>query len=250
VTSFTIYPAIDLRHGRVVRLEYGDPERQTVFSDDPIVVAEDWVAQGATWLHVVNLDGAFEEAGRSNWDYLPGLAALGARVQFGGGLRHMADIDRALELGAARVILGTAAVENPDLLARAVERHGPDCIVAGLDARDGQIKIRGWSSDAALSALDLARKMAGLGLRTAIHTDIGRDGVLTGVNAAASAGLARGSGLQVIASAGAASLDDVRMAKALATDGLCGLVIGRALYDGRIDLAQAITIAKDLSADG
>lgn len=247
MTNFTIYPAIDLRHGRVVRLEYGDPRRQTVFSDDPIVVAQGWIAQGATWLHVVNLDGAFEEAGRDNWGHLPGLAALGARVQFGGGLRRMADVDRALDLGATRVILGTAAVENPDLVAQAVGRHGPDRIVAGLDAREGRIKIRGWRDDAALNALDLARQMAGLGLQTAIHTDIGRDGVLTGVNAAASARLARDSGLEVIASGGAASLDDVRTAQALARDGLCGLVVGRALYDGRIELARAITLAKESS---
>jgi phosphoribosylformimino-5-aminoimidazole carboxamide ribotide isomerase len=166
-------------------------------------------------------------------------------LQFGGGLRRMADVDRALDLGATRVILGTAAAENPQLVAQALERHGPERIVAGLDARDGQIKIRGWRDDAALSAMDLARQMAGLGLRTAIHTDISRDGVLTGVNAAASAALARGSGLEVIASGGVASLDDVRRAKALAGDGLSGLIIGRALYDGRIDLAQALAIAEE-----
>ncbi len=243
MTAFTIYPAIDLRRGRVVRLEYGDPDRQTVFSDDPVVVAQNWIAQGATWLHVVNLDGAFAEAGRDNWDNLPRLAALGAAVQFGGGLRQMADVDRALDLGASRVILGTAAAEQPALVARAVERYGAHRIVAGLDARDGQIKIRGWRSQAAFSALELARRMADLGLRTAVHTDIGRDGVLTGVNVAASAELARSSGLEVIASGGAAALDDVRRAVALASEGLGGLIIGRALYDGRIDLAQAIAIA-------
>jgi phosphoribosylformimino-5-aminoimidazole carboxamide ribotide isomerase len=245
MTTLTIYPAIDLRNGRVVRLEYGDPRRQTVFSDDPMLVAQRWIAHGASWLHVVNLDGAFEETGRDNWELLSRLTSLQVRVQFGGGLRRMADVERALELGATRVILGTAAVENPDLVAQALVRHGADRIVAGLDARDGQIKIRGWRNDGALSALDLARQMAGLGLRTAIHTDISRDGVLTGVNAAASAALARGSGLAVIASGGVASLDDVRQAMALVGDGVSGLIIGRALYDGRIDLAQALAIAEE-----
>jgi phosphoribosylformimino-5-aminoimidazole carboxamide ribotide isomerase len=242
--DFTIYPAIDLREGKVVRLEFGDPERQTVFSDDPLVVAQGWIDQGAAWLHIVNLDGAFDESGKDNWGMLPRLAALGASVQFGGGLRQMADVDRALALGVDRVILGTAAVEDPDLLAQCVTRYGPGSIVAGLDARQGQVQIRGWRSDAALSALALAQQMAGLGLRLALHTDIGRDGVLTGLNAAASAELARASGLQVIASGGVASLDDIRRAKALSAGGLCGVVIGRALYDGRIQLAQALAIGE------
>jgi len=250
MTSFTIYPAIDLRYGRVVRLEYGDPERQTVFSDDPIVVARSWIEQGAEWLHVVNLDGAFEEAGRENWDLLPQLAKLGTKVQFGGGLRAMEDVERALDAGASRVILGTAAVKKPALVEETIRRYGPERVAVGLDARDGQIKIRGWRSDAALSVLDLARQMAALGLQTAIHTDIGRDGVLTGVNAAASADLARVSGLEVIASGGVASLEDIRGAKALARDGVSGVITGRALYDGRIDLAQAIAVAREDSTDG
>jgi phosphoribosylformimino-5-aminoimidazole carboxamide ribotide isomerase len=245
MTTFTIYPAIDLRHGRVVRLEYGDPKRQTVFSDDPVVVARSWIDQGATWLHVVNLDGAFDEAGRQNWELLPQLATLGAKLQFGGGLRQMEDIERALDAGVSRLILGTAAVKSPALVAQTVERYGPGLVAAGLDAKGGQIKIRGWRSDTARSALDLARQMAGLGLRTAIHTDIARDGVLTGVNAAASAALARHSGLDVIASGGVASPEDVRQTKTMMGDGVCGVIIGRALYDGRVDLAQAIAIANE-----
>jgi phosphoribosylformimino-5-aminoimidazole carboxamide ribotide isomerase len=245
VRPFTIYPAIDLKRGQVVRLEYGDPQRQTVFSDDPLVVAQSFIEQGATWLHIVNLDGAFDEAGRKNWRLLPHLVKLDASVQFGGGLRQMTDVERALALGVDRVILGTAAVEDPDLLARCVARYGPERIVAALDARQGQIKTRGWRKDGALSAQALARQLARLGLQKAIHTDIGRDGVLTGLNAAASARLARDSGLQLIASGGVASLDDVRRAKALSGDGLCGVVIGRALYDGRIELAQALAISKE-----
>lgn len=245
MTTFTIYPAIDLRHGRVVRLEVGDPDRQTVFSDDPVSVAKAWLDQGASWLHVVNLDGAFNEAGRENLGLLPRLVDLGASIQFGGGLRTMADVEWALDLGLSRIILGTAAVKNPALVAEAIERFGPDRVAVGLDARDGQIKIRGWRSDTSLDVLELAQQMVGLGLRTAIHTDIARDGVLTGVNAAASAKLALSSGLEVIASGGVASLDDVRRSKALAGEGLSGIIIGRALYDGRISLPQAIAIAKE-----
>lgn len=250
MTEFTIYPAIDLRNGRVVRLEHGDPERQTVFSDDPVVVARSWIVQGAQWLHVVNLDGAFDEGGSANWDLLPEVMVLGAKVQFGGGLRHIEDVARALDLGVKRVILGTAAVQNPDLVLQAVRRYGSQRVAVGLDAKDGQIRIRGWRSDTALGALHLARQMANLGVRMAIHTDIGRDGVLTGVNAAASAELARSSGLNVIASGGVASLDDVHRSKALSDDGVIGLVIGRALYDGRVDLAQAIRIAKEGTVAG
>jgi phosphoribosylformimino-5-aminoimidazole carboxamide ribotide isomerase len=245
MTPFTIYPAIDLRHGRVVRLEYGDPDRQTVFSDDPLIVAGTWIEHGATWLHVVNLDGAFEEAGSKNWQLLPRLVTLGAKVQFGGGLRDMDTIKRALGMGVSRVILGTAAVKNPDLVPQTIAQFGPEQVAAGLDARDGQIKIRGWRSDAAQSALELANQMADMGLRTAIHTDISRDGVLTGVNAAASANLARSSGLEVIASGGAASLEDVHRAKSALMDGVVGLIIGRALYDGRIDLARAVAVANE-----
>jgi phosphoribosylformimino-5-aminoimidazole carboxamide ribotide isomerase len=250
MTEFTIYPAIDLRNGRVVRLEYGDPERQTVFSDDPVVVAQSWIVQGAQWLHVVNLDGAFEEGGSANWDLLPDVVVLGTKIQFGGGLRHIEDVGRALDLGVDRVILGTAAVQNPDLVLQAIRRYGPQRVAVGLDAKDGQIRIRGWRSGTALGALHLARQMASLGARMAIHTDIDRDGVLTGVNAVASAELARSSGLKVIASGGVASLDDVRRSKALSDDGVAGLIIGRALYDGRVDLAQAIGIAKEGTVAG
>ncbi|MGD2078211.1 MAG: 1-(5-phosphoribosyl)-5-[(5-phosphoribosylamino)methylideneamino]imidazole-4-carboxamide isomerase [Chloroflexota bacterium] len=250
MTKFTIYPAIDLRNGRVVRLEHGDPERQTVFSDDPVVVAQSWIDQGAQWLHVVNLDGAFEEGGSANWDLLPDVVLLDAKIQFGGGLRHIEDVGRALDLGVDRVILGTAAVQNPDLVVQAIRRYGPQRVAVGLDAKDGQIRIRGWRSDTALGTLHLARQMASLGVRMAVHTDIDRDGVLTGVNAVASAELARSSGLNVIASGGVASLDDVRRSKALSDDGVAGLIIGRALYDGRVDLGQAISIAKEGTVAG
>lgn len=247
MTSFTIYPAIDLRHGRVVRLEQGDPRRQTSFHDDPLFVAQSWIAQGARWLHVINLDGAFEQAGRENWEILPELTRLKAKIQFGGGLRTGGDIERAFTLGVTRVILGTAAVEDPQLVAAAIRRYGAQRVTVALDARAGQINVRGWQSQSTLSLLDLARQLLPLGLRTVIHTDIGRDGLLTGLNVSASAELARQTGLEVIASGGLATLDDIRRAKNQADPRLAGVIIGRAIYDGRVDLSQAIALAEEES---
>jgi phosphoribosylformimino-5-aminoimidazole carboxamide ribotide isomerase len=233
-----IYPAVDLRDGRVVRLEYGDPERQTVFGDDPVAMAQRWLSAGATWLHVVNLDGAFDEGGAANWQALEGIARLGAAVQFGGGVRTLDDVQRALALGATRVVLGTVAVEQPELVAQAIGRFGPHAIAVGIDARDGQARTRGWLADGGISAVELGRKMAALGVTTVIHTDIGRDGVLSGVNWELSAELAAATGLHVIASGGVATLDDIRACHN--APGISGVITGRALYDGRIDLAAAL----------
>ena len=236
---FTIYPAIDLRNGRVVRLQYGDPNKQTIFSDDPAAMGRQWLAAGAEWLHVVNLDGAFDEAGAANWAALPQLTRLGAQVQFGGGIRALADVARALEAGAARVILGTTAVENPALVAEAIAQFGAERIVVGIDARDGRVKTRGWLHDTAVTPADLGRQMKELGVQTVIYTDISRDGVLTGVNAAATAQLAQATGLRVIASGGVAALDDITRCAALANQGVVGVITGRAIYDGRLDLHTA-----------
>ncbi len=238
--EFTIYPAIDLRKGKVVRLQYGDPARQTTFSDDPIATAQQWISAGARWLHVVNLDGAFDEAGAANWQALSQLTALGVPVQFGGGIRTFRDVAVALKRGVARVILGTIAVEEPDIVEDAVRRFGAERIAVGIDARDGRVKTRGWQTDTAVSPIDLGFEMMALGVQTIIHTDISRDGVLTGVNAAASAALAQDTGLNVIASGGVASLDDVHNAYGYANSGVTGLIIGRALYDKRVNLADAI----------
>lgn len=238
--TFTLYPAIDLRHGQVVRLKYGDPAQQTTFSDDPVAMAQRWLDAGAEWLHVVNLDGAFDQAGAANWQVLPHLTQLGAKVQFGGGVRSLADIERALNAGVSRVVLGTVAVEEPELIAAALRHFSPSALAIGLDARDGLVKTRGWLTNTPLTALELAQRMAGLGVETIIHTDIGRDGVLVGVNAAATAQLAQATGLQFIASGGVASLADVQ---ATAQAHLHGLIIGRALYEGKVDLREALNAA-------
>jgi phosphoribosylformimino-5-aminoimidazole carboxamide ribotide isomerase len=238
--TFTIYPAIDLRDGQVVRLQHGDPDKQTTFGSDPIAIAQRWLDDGASWLHVVNLDGAFDEKGTANWSVLPHLTALPAHVQFGGGIRSLADVERVLHAGVARVILGTAAIENPDLVSQAITRFGPDYIAVGIDARDGRVKTRGWLTDTAVTPTQLGQQMKERGVRTVIYTDISRDGVLTGVNAEATAQLAQATSLSVIASGGVASLEDVRRCHALANKGIGGVIIGRALYDGKVALREAI----------
>lgn len=241
---FTIFPAIDLRNGRVVRLQYGDPNQQTVFSDDPVAMAEKWLAAGAEWLHVVNLDGAFDEAGAANWAMLPHLTALPVQVQFGGGVRTLDDIERVIEAGAARVILGTTAIEKPALLGQAVAHFGAKRIVVGIDARDGRVQTRGWLQDTAVTPIDLGRRARALGVKTAVYTDINRDGVLTGVNAAATAELAQATGLGVIASGGVAALADVQRCVDLADKGVVGVILGRAIYDGRVNLQEAIVLTQ------
>jgi phosphoribosylformimino-5-aminoimidazole carboxamide ribotide isomerase len=238
-----IFPAIDLRQGRVVRLRHGDPNQQTVFSDDPTAVARQWAGAGTKWLHVVNLDGAFEEttAAQANLDALRQITAVGPQVQFGGGLRSLADVARALELGVSRVILGTMAVERPDILQAALTQFGPERIVVGLDARDGKVAIRGWQEESGLEVTAVGQQMRQMGLTTALHTDIGRDGDLRGVNGPASSALAQATGLQVIASGGVSSLADVRAL--LSLPGICGVIVGRALYEGRVTVAELLAIS-------
>jgi phosphoribosylformimino-5-aminoimidazole carboxamide ribotide isomerase len=237
----TIYPAIDLRHGKVVRLKYGDPEQQTTYSDDPLATARRWAEAGAHWVHVVNLDGAFgDQAGAAvNRSLLQSLAAVGPRIQFGGGLRSLADIEAALARGAARVVIGTLAIEQPEVLREAVGRFGSDRVVVGLDTRQGRVKTRGWQSDGGTDAITLGRQIRSAGVNLVVHTDIGRDGDLSGVNREASIDLARETGLQVIASGGVNSIEDVLR---LNIAGIEGVIIGRALYTGVIDLKQLFSL--------
>ena len=241
--SFTIYPAIDLRGGRVVRLKEGDPARMTAYSDDPSDTARRWLAMGATWLHVVNLDGAFGEGDTVNQQALMSILKtareFGASVQFGGGMRSLDSVSQALSLGVNRVILGTIAIENPAVVADALTRFGADQIAVGIDARDGLVRVRGWKDNSGVSATDLALQMRTLGLRTVIFTDVSRDGLGSGLNIPSTRELAEVSGLDVIASGGVHTIDDVIAAKEA---GLAGSIIGRALYDGTVDLKEALTI--------
>ena len=236
-----IYPAIDLRGGKVVRLKEGDPRRQTIFSEDPVATAQKWIAQGASWIHIVNLDGAFAST-NDNARILEAVAQFGVKVQFGGGLRTLPDIERALEQGASRVMLGTVAIENPDLVAESVRRWGSDCVCVGLDARDGKVATRGWQTKTETTPLDLGKQMVALGVTHALYTDVSRDGQLQGVNVETTAMLARETGLQVIASGGVSSLDDIKRLKATGT--IAGAVIGMALYEGRFELAEALAMVE------
>jgi phosphoribosylformimino-5-aminoimidazole carboxamide ribotide isomerase len=237
-----IYPAIDLRAAKVVRLKEGDPNQQTVFSDDPIAVAHRWLRAGATWLHMVNLDGAFEQA-NNNGLILDKISHLSdtMRIQFGGGLRSIYAISRAFEQGASRVVLGTIAVEKPDVVAQTIHHWGAEAVCVALDARDGKIATHGWQTMAELTPIEFGKRMADLGVRHALYTDVSRDGGLSGVNVETTAQLARETGLNVIASGGVSSLDDIH---ALAQTGVvAGVVIGMALYEAKFTLQEALTAA-------
>ena len=236
-----VYPAIDIRRGRVVRLVHGDPERETVHGDDPVAVAARWRDAGAKWLHVVNLDGALGEAAQA-LDILQAIAALGVPVQFGGGLRSLDDAARALDAGASRVILGTLAVREPEQAGEAVARFGADAVAVALDARGDRVATHGWQQVSAWTPAELGRRFAEMGVRHALFTDVSRDGDLSGVAVEATAALARETGLAVIASGGVAGLDDLRALRA-ARD-IAGVVIGKALYTGALRLEDALEAAK------
>ena len=241
---FTIYPAIDLRNGKVVRLKEGNPARMTAYSDDPSEVARHWLDKGAEWLHVVNLDGAFGERDSINDAALQSILEVAkefkAQVQFGGGLRSIHSIEQTLNLGVNRVVLGTVTVEQPEVLANALAHFGAEQIAVGIDARDGIVRVRGWKDDSGISADELALQMRTLGVRTTIFTDISRDGLGSGLNIVATRKLAGDSGLDVIASGGVHTLDDVLAAR---NAKLSGVIIGRAIYDGSLDLQEALNEA-------
>jgi phosphoribosylformimino-5-aminoimidazole carboxamide ribotide isomerase len=235
---FTVYPAIDLRRGRCVRLEKGEAARETVYGSDPLAVARAFAGAGAAWVHVVDLDAAFGDG--SHRALIRRLVAeTPLQVQTGGGLRAEADLEEVLGAGAARAVIGTAAIEDPGLVSRAVERWGPERIAVGLDARGRRPAARGWREESGADLFDLARALVGLGVRTIVHTDIERDGMLAGPNLALSAELAAHAGAEVIVSGGVGGAEDVEAA-ARAGRGIAGVIVGKALYEGRIDLAEVL----------
>ena len=240
--SFTIYPAIDLKAGAVVRLAEGDMDRATVYSADPAAQAGAFADAGATALHVVDLDGAFAGASVNGAAVEAIIAAFPGRVQVGGGVRTRAAIDAWLARGVDRVVLGTAALEDPALVRAAAAAH-PGRIVVAVDARGGMVATRGWAAVSDVPVADLARRFEDAGVAALLFTDVGRDGLLGGVNLEATVALVRAASLPVIASGGVAGAADIAALRAHFHEGIEGVICGRALYDGRLDLAQALALA-------
>jgi phosphoribosylformimino-5-aminoimidazole carboxamide ribotide isomerase len=235
------FPAIDLKQGRCVRLRRGDMDTATVFNDSPAEQARAFRSAGCRWLHVVDLDGAF--AGRPvNGEAVEAILAAGdLPIQLGGGIRTLATAADWLERGVRRVVFGTASVRRPDIVRSACDRF-PGRIAVAIDAREGRVAVQGWSEQSEVSALELARRFEDAGVAAIVFTDIGRDGVLAGPNTEATIELARAVSVPVILSGGISSLADLAAVKAAADGIVAGVVCGRAIYDGRIDVAQAVAL--------
>lgn len=237
-----IFPAIDIRGGKCVRLLKGDFEKETVFSDKPEEMAKKWQAQGAEFLHLVDLDGALAGKSQNLATVEKILAAVDIPVELGGGIRTLESIDEVLALGVRRVILGSVAVRDPELVKTACAKYG-DRIVVGIDAKDGIVAVDGWGVSGDVEATALAKEMKKAGVKTIIYTDISRDGTLAGVNVEATAKLARESGVAVVASGGVKSIADIEALKPYEKDGIEGVIVGKSIYMGTLDLAKAIEIA-------
>ena len=239
-----LYPAIDLKGGQCVRLLRGDMDKATVFNSDPADQARRFAEQGCEWLHVVDLDGAFagQPVNRPAVEAI--LKAVKVPVQLGGGIRDLAILAAWMEAGLSRAILGTVALRNPDLVRQACRLY-PGRIAVGIDARDGFVAVEGWAETSSVTAIDLAKKLEDAGVTAIIYTDIDRDGAMGGANIDATVALAQAISTPVIASGGVSSLEDLLALKKVAAAGIAGVISGRALYDGRIDLAQALAALKD-----
>ncbi|MBN8812079.1 MULTISPECIES: 1-(5-phosphoribosyl)-5-[(5-phosphoribosylamino)methylideneamino]imidazole-4-carboxamide isomerase [Sphingomonas] len=238
-----IFPAIDLKAGQVVRLAEGDMARATVYGDDPAAQAERFAQAGAEWLHVVDLDGAFAGESINGAAVAAILGRFGGKIQLGGGIRNRESIERWLDLGVRRVVIGTAALENPDLV-REAARDNPGRIVVAVDARDGMVATRGWADVSDVSVADLARRFEDAGVAALLFTDVGRDGLLKGCNVEATVALARAVSIPVIASGGVTDIADIHALRPHVADGVEGVITGRALYDGRLDLKWAIEVGR------
>jgi phosphoribosylformimino-5-aminoimidazole carboxamide ribotide isomerase len=243
MSEFTIFPAIDLRHGQVVRLQRGDPARQTVYDTDPAHTALRWLDTGARWLHVVNLDASFGEPDSENQSAISAILSTAAQhtppaqVQLGGGLRSVMAVEQAFSAGVGRAVLGTWAILQPQVIASLIARWGAERIAVSLDAEDGKVKVQGWTGQTGLDVLDLALQLKEMGLQWLIFTDIARDGLGSGLNLVKTIAIAERTGLDVIASGGVHSLEDVDAVRAA---GLAGVIVGRALYDGSIDARRLL----------
>jgi phosphoribosylformimino-5-aminoimidazole carboxamide ribotide isomerase len=239
-----IFPAIDLRHGRWVNLYQGDPNREVVFGDDPLAIAQEFVDQGTTWIHIVNLDGAFGEASDNLSVVRQIVNEFNVETQLGGGLRTLDDIAQVLEMGVTRAIVGTMAITAPETVAEAIKHFGAARVVVGIDARDGRVATHGWQETSDVDVIDLANRVKALGVERIVYTNIKQDGTLCGPDVVGTRRLAEVSGLKVIGSGGVASLNDVKALKAQERYGVEGVIIGQALYTGAIDLHEAIDVAE------
>lgn len=242
-----VIPAIDLKDGRCVRLYQGRADQETVYSEDPVETALSWQAQGAKLIHVVDLDGAFQGRPRNLQFVARIAAACDVPIQLGGGIRNLAAIDELFNVGVARVILGTVAVEDPALVHEACRRYGSERILVGIDARDGEVAVKGWVESTPQDAYALALHMKQLGVGEIIFTEISRDGTLEGPAYGALERMC-GTGLKVIASGGVSSLDDLRRLRTMADLGISGVIVGKALYTGAVSLSQAIQVVEGLPA--
>jgi phosphoribosylformimino-5-aminoimidazole carboxamide ribotide isomerase len=234
-----LFPAIDIRSGRVVRLSQGEAARETIYAQDPGRVAAEFVAAGARWIHVVDLDRAFDR-GSNDAAVRRIVAEVGgrARVQLGGGLRTIERVREGMALGVSRLVIGTAAATDPAMLEAAMALASPECLAVGVDARDGFVAIRGWTETSTLRAADLASEVVSRGITTLIYTDVARDGMLQGPDVAGAVALQAG-GARVVASGGVATLTDLRR---IGEASLAGAIVGRALYEGRIALGEALAL--------
>ena len=238
-----VIPAIDLRNGRCVRLLQGRKSDVTVYNEDPIAVAKEFAAAGAEMIHVVDLDGAFSEAGSPNREVVQRIVEeVNVPVEFGGGIRSLDDVQQLCDAGVARVVLGTLAAESPELLNEFVARFSSK-ICVGIDARDGRVMTRGWEAAAPVMAVDLARAVADAGLERIIYTDIARDGMLTGPNIEQTLAVVRAADVRVTASGGVSSLDDIKRLRDADEPRLDSVIVGKALYEGKFKLEEAIRVA-------
>ena len=241
--TFLVIPAIDLKGGRCVRLRQGRMEEETVYSSDPVAVAKRWEEAGASWIHAVDLDGALEGRSVNEEAVREILKGVGCKVQLGGGIRDLEAIERWLSVGVKRVVLGTVACERPEVVREAVLEFG-ERIAVGIDAKEGEVMVRGWTKGAGRSALDLAKEMEGYGVSLIVYTDVKRDGMGTGLNLKEAERMARELSIPLILSGGASSLEEIRRARELSPLGVKGVIVGRALYEGLLDLKEAIRVAQ------
>ncbi|NMB54167.1 MAG: 1-(5-phosphoribosyl)-5-[(5-phosphoribosylamino)methylideneamino]imidazole-4-carboxamide isomerase [Leptolinea sp.] len=246
MTDFIIFPAIDLRNGQVVRLSQGDPNRQKIYSADPASVARSMLEQGAAWLHVVNLDAAFGEASEANWQALATILdtakKYNGRVQCGGGLHSVEQVEVILSAGIDRAIIGSLAVRSPETVKRLLQKFGPERIAVSLDGRQKKVMVAGWQQASEIGVFELSRDLKEMGLSWLVYTDIERDGLQTGSDVETTTALARDTGLNIIASGGVCTPHEV---KQLRDQGVAGAIIGRALYEATVCLPDLLEAARD-----